>query len=295
MNEDVTVIYHANCYDGVTAAWVAHKKFGPGAQYVAMNYSDEPPNIKDRRVFMVDFCLKRKQMIQMFEDSEKLVVLDHHATAVKELEGLSEEYDLDEIVFDMNRSGAGIAWDYFFPDKSRPDLVNYVEDRDLWRFVLQYSREVNAYIQSYDIDLATWVDVFRTGCFSLDVDHLVISSGKALLRQQSKLVKSICEHARLKSFPIPYHLTSKTVDVWGQYNLGSNSGVYVETSILMSEVCEQLLNTYLHAPFAWYSFKRKDGKTQYGLRSRADSDVDVSEIAKLYGGGGHKHAAGFEL
>ncbi len=290
MNEDVTVIYHANCYDGVTAAWVAHKKFGPGAQYVAMNYSDQPPDVRGRRVFMIDFSLKRNAMKELILYSHSTVVLDHHASAEKELYGILEEiqaigqrHPSDEIVFDMNRSGAGIAWDYFFPDVTRPDLVTYVEDRDLWRFKLHASREVNAYVQSFDINLATWIAEFPVGNFHSE--HTII--GEALLRQQSKLVREITANARMVELPEGRILPAKTP---------IPAGIFVKTGVLFSEVCEQMLKDRPEAPFAWYSMWRaKDGKTQFGLRSRAGSDVDVSEIAKLYGGGGHKHAAGFEL
>ena len=42
-------------------------------------------------------------------------------------------------------------------------------------------------------------------------------------------------------------------------------------------------------------FRHRDGNYIYSLRSRADSGIDVSAIAKKYGGGGHKNAAGFKL
>lgn len=279
------VIYRNNCYDGVTAAWVAFKKFGfEGVRYIPFNYSDQPPNVKGEDVYIIDFSFKREIMKQLAYDANNLVCLDHHKTAEAALAGLSREVILDcgkdiEIEFDMNRSGAGMAWDYFFPYETRPDLVNYVEDSDLWRFKLSSSKQVNAFIQSWDIDLATWVSevgprLGETGTVS-DLAS-IIREGESLLRIENKYVKSICANARLKRISDAY------------------IGPYVETSILMSEVCDYLIKNYPgNYPFAFYSFKRKDGKIQYGLRSR--SDFDVSVIAKQFGGGGHKNAAGFEL
>lgn len=46
-------------------------------------------------------------------------------------------------------------------------------------------------------------------------------------------------------------------------------------------------------PVALGWWQRFDGKFQFSLRSRGD--IDVSEIAKKFGGGGHKNAAGFQL
>lgn len=269
------VIYHGNCYDGVTAAWVCYQKFRDNAEYLPLNYSDSPPDVKGKNVYIVDFSFKRDIIEKMNEDAEFLLILDHHKTAQKELEGLGYA------IFDMERSGAGIAWDHFFGTHhpqidDRIALVRYIEDRDLWRFNHPYSKEINAWIQSFDINLETWIKEVAPQAEVMDNISLepIVEQGKSLLRQQDKLVKSICYNAKLKK-------------------LGKYIGPYVQTSILMSEVCDKLLKDFPEYPFSFYSFERKDGKFQYGLRSR--SDFDVSVIAKEYGGGGHKQAAGFEI
>lgn len=287
----LTIIYHNNCYDGVTAAWVCMKRFQaerPNLRAIPRNYSDPiPEDIDGDDVVVVDFSWPLAQMKDLYIRSNSLIVLDHHKTAQENLEKLPEiagegppEVSKLYIVFDMNRSGAGIAWDYFFSKDSRPDLVNYVEDRDLWRYALPHSREYNAYIQSFDIGLETWFSQFNEG--ELDVEDREV--GRALLRQQSKLVKQIAYNAYPATLP----------DIWICGSIPP-AGIYVQTSILMSEVCEQMLVDHPESHFAFYSFTRKDGKTQYGLRSRAGSSIDVSDIAKLYGGGGHPNAAGFEI
>lgn len=51
--------------------------------------------------------------------------------------------------FDMNRSGSQMAWDYFFPDFARPAMIDYIADRDLWRFKLPGSREIAAVLFSH--------------------------------------------------------------------------------------------------------------------------------------------------
>lgn len=269
------VIYHNNCYDGVTAAWVAYKALDPAfegevsdVEYVPCNYSDSPPDVEGKEVYIIDFSFKRPILEEMKAKAKSLVILDHHKTAEEALK------DFPGAIFDMNRSGAGIAWDYFFPNSPRPDLVNYVEDRDLWKFKLPNSKEVNAFIQSWDINLSTWISKVGPAFRKRNLEE-IISEGESLLRIENKYVKQICANAKLKK--IREHI-----------------GPYVQTSVLMSEVCDYLIKNYPgNYPFAFYSFERKDGKIQYGLRSR--SDFDVSVIAKSFGGGGHKQAAGFEL
>jgi len=294
-----TVIYHNNCYDGVTAAWVMYKYLTatgkinePAAKFKGCNYSDAPPwdLIDDANVYIVDFSWPRPIMEEIYRRSKSLIILDHHKTAQEALVGFEDwcRYQSDKVsnvtvIFDMNRSGAGLAWDYFMTNDARPPLVDYVEDRDLWKYALPSSREFNAYIQSFDIDLEVWIDSFGNG----NLNHTNLETGIALLRQQSKLVRQIAEHARMSVLP---SVKENNYEPWYK-----EMGIYVHTTVLMSEVCEQMLANNPEANYAWYDFQRKDGKIQVGLRSRAGSDVDVSAIAKLYGGGGHKHAAGFEL
>ena len=271
------VIYHGNCYDGVTAAYVCWLMFKDNAEYIPFNYSDSAPDVTGLDVVIVDFSFKRGVILKMKEQANSLLILDHHKTAEAELQGL------DYAIFDMNRSGAGLTWDYYFgdqlisqPSQNRPILVDYIEDRDLWRFQRKNSKEVNALFQSYDIELKTWIEEVS----KLDERPFeqLVSEGTAILRKQNSLVKAICANAELRNLPQPDgHI---------------NAGPYVQTSVLMSEVCDEMIKNF-DSNFSWYSFRRKDGKIQYGLRSRGD--FDVSAIAKRFGGGGHKNAAGFEL
>lgn len=273
---DTLVIYHGNCYDGICAAWVCYKALDEGKNsevtYIPLNYSDSPPNVKGEDVVIVDFSFKRSAMIKMNLEARSLIVLDHHKTAEEELKGL------DFVKFDMNRSGAGLAWDWFFPSVTRPRIVNYIEDRDLWRFQLPDSREINAWIQSFEIDLNIFANNVAPAVngYSPEIEM----AGRFLIMQQQSYTKAICKNARLKEIITPDSRVYK--------------GPYVQTSILMSEVCDYLVKNFPgNYPFAFYSFERSDGKFQYGMRSR--SDFDVSEIARAFGGGGHKNAAGFEL
>lgn len=273
MDRKRLVIYHGNCYDGVTAAYVCWLMYKDQAEYLPLNYSDSPPDVTGFDVVIVDFSFKRDIILKMKEQANSLLILDHHKTAQKELE------NLDYAIFNMERSGAGLAWDYYFGDQpvawtsqNRPILVDYIEDRDLWRFKKINSKEVNALFQSYDIDLQVWINEVSK-LEERPFDQLV-KEGQAILRKQNSLVKAICANAKLRTF-------------------GKYIGPYVQTSILMSEVCDQMIKDFPDYPFSFYSFERKDGKIQYGLRSRGDFDVSV--IAKEYGGGGHKNAAGFEV
>jgi len=271
--KDRLVLYHGNCYDGVTAAAICYQKFGDfETKYMPMLYGEPVPDVDGMNVLMVDFCFKAPQMQEIISRSKSLTLLDHHKTAEAELAFIESRPGIDLILFDMERSGAGLAWDFLYPKRSRPIVVDYVEDRDLWRFCLPGSKNINAWIQSWDINLDTWI----TKVMPRANDPKIEFEGSNLLRLEEKYVRQIADTAYWRKIP--------GTDIVAPY---------VYTPILMSEVCHELLQRYLQTNIVFYSFRRASGRVQYGLRSTGDTDVSI--IAKMNGGGGHRNAAGFEL
>jgi uncharacterized protein len=266
---DATVLYHANCYDGFGAAWAVRKALGPDAQYLPVKYGEAPPDGLDRRfVVLVDFSYPRDVLLALAERVGALSIYDHHKTAAADLANCQHP-NIDMVVFDMERSGAGIAWDSFHPVTSRPKLIDYVEDRDLWRFRLPSSRAVHAWLKSYPFNFSTWE------ALALDLETRldgVVLQGESILRFQSQQVEIMADN------------------VWWQ-EIGGHRVPVTNATVDFSEVGEALCLRYPEAPFAAYYLDRADGKRQWGLRSRGGFDCSV--VAKQYGGGGHPGAAGY--
>ena len=259
------VLYHASCYDGFGAAWAAWKKFGDNAEYVAVRYGKPMPELLDGSdVFIVDFSYPRQELLTLKGRMNSLVVLDHHKTAQQDLAGL------DFAIFDMNKSGAVLAWEYFHPGQPVPRLLEYVQDRDLWRWKLAQSREVSAALQSYKMDFELWEELSWRAMVS---SRRIADEGEAILRWQQQKIEEAISHA-----------------VW--MKIGGHQVPVVNATQLMSEICNRLCEAYPDAAFAAYYFDDKDGNRQWGLRSIGE--FDVSSIAKQYGGGGHRNAAGFQ-
>lgn len=285
---DTICIYHGKCADGFTAAWAVYKALGPDVEYYAATYGEEPPDVKGKHVIMVDFSYKRPVLEKISAQAQTLVVLDHHKTAADDLKGFpppGSSYDQQSLLdyhwasggfhpifstFDMERSGAGIAWDYFHPGKPRPLLVDYVEDRDLWRFNLPHSRAVNAFIFSRDYTWKEW------NLVSSDIDIYiarVVHAGEAIERKHHKDVKELVEVCRRR-------MVIADTEVWGAsipYTMTSDAG-------------NLMAQGELFAACYWDTPKGR----VFSLRSTPDG-TDVSEIAKAYGGGGHRNAAGFTV
>lgn len=150
------VIYHDPCLDGFTAAWAAWLRW-PAATFIGSNYGQPAPDVSGKNVLIVDFSYKASALEELRQSAASIVILDHHKTARDDLAPFAfrpnepELFTLREVteaihflrcngitpicaLFDMDRSGAGMAWDFCFPNQPMPWLVRLVQDRDLWRF-----------------------------------------------------------------------------------------------------------------------------------------------------------------
>lgn len=262
------VIYHADCADGLTAAWVL-KNSGTyrDSLFLAANYGDVPPNVTNAKVLIVDFSYPKDVLLEMTKAAHDIVLLDHHKTAQADLEELRHSAPMNlRIWFNMAKSGAGLAWEWIHPGAQRPWLVDYVEDRDLWRWALPHSKEINAWIGTQPRTFEAWDRL--DACDVLTVRE----RGESVLAFQEHFAREMKPRARMIGFE------------------GYLVPVVNMAPILASETLNELNVGELFA-IGW--FQRPDGKFQFSLRSRGD--FDVSALAKKYGGGGHKNAAGFAL
>lgn len=270
------VIYHGNCADGFSAAWCFWRKYGEGADYVAGVYQQAPPDVTGRDVYMVDFSYKRSVVEEMLKIANSVCLIDHHKTAIEDLQPLfmqdswtGEPKQLAYFV-DMNRSGATLAWDYLFPGEDRPLLLGHIEDRDLWRFKLPNTREIQANVFSYEYTFEQWDRLM-----SADQAELLkmTVAGAAIERKHHKDIAELMTVCKRRM-------------VIGGHDVPVASLPYT----LVSDAAGIMAMGELFAACYWDT---ADGRI-FGLRS-TDDGIDVSDIAKQYGGGGHAKAAGFRV
>ncbi len=266
----IQVWYHANCYDGFGAAWAAYKKLGTeGVTYTAVKYSEPLPEYsKEDTIYMLDFSTKKKQMLEIKANCKELIVLDHHITAKEDCSSL------DFCTFDMNRSGAMITWDYFHPDSvDVPKMITMIQDRDLWKFHIEGTKEFHAYLCTQKMDFGVW-DVIHNGVEGVWLDWLGL--GKVLLEVKQAEVDKIVEKA------------------WLEVRDG-NLVATVNATAHWSEIGNDLCKKYPEAKFSAV-FTIYEDHIAWSLRSDKDGkNFDVSAIAVKKGGGGHRNAAGFRV
>lgn len=271
----VLVIYHGGgCRDGFCAAWLLKQQF-PNAEFVAANYGDAPPAVEGRHVYVVDFSYPRAVMLNLIHAARgNVTVLDHHKTAAADLDNLIYACDRDkldrlpDVRFDMTKSGARLVYEWLHPDWPLGGwnswLVKYTEDRDLWRHVLPHTREINAALRSYPLDFDIW-----NALANKPLDHMAME-GAGILRAEQQLVEQHVRHA-------------VAAVMFGHPILCVNA------TVLQSEIGQVLA---VDRAFSATYFDNDAGKRIWSLRS-SPAGVDVSELAKSMGGGGHKNAAGF--
>lgn len=261
--ENPVVLYHAHCADGFCAAWLIHRQ-NLGATFIAINYGEPVPEVcKGRDVLVVDFSFSRSVLGDLVDMAKNVVVLDHHKTAEAELKDL--DWPRLGIRFDMEKSGARLTLEYIRPQGIKNWLVDFTEDRDLWRWKIPRSQAVNAAIGSYMKDFDVWDKMYAVGWCDL------VAPGEAILRDQAQKVASGVRASWMISlcgYKVPCVNATASIS---------------ETVGAMSE----------GQPFAVGFFENATHRI-YSLRS-TESGVDVSEIAAKFGGGGHKHAAGFKI
>lgn len=294
-------IYHGACDDGFAAAWCVRRAMGDGAvDFHPGVYGVAPPDVLDRDVILVDFSYKRPVLEALASRANSVLILDHHKTAQKDLAFLQpphrrpppafdrwrleawrydsgghqdgDRYDGDRLgrvaaLFDMERSGAAMAWDYFVGGE-RPPFIEYVQDRDLWLKKLPRGDEFTIALRSYPQDFAVWDGLVE------NMSNL-FEEGVAIQRYYR------CRVEEIKKTAYRSWICSHPVMV-------ANAPYFAA-----SEVAGELAEAEPDAAFGACYFEVRRGVYQYSLRSRGE--MDVSEIARQFGGGGHKNAAGFTV
>ena len=284
------VFYHSKCYDGTMAAAAAKLGLRAGAVYYAITYQKATAeeffkkggpyeyvkrNGGNLTMYFVDFSPKIEVIAGLRAYGHDVVILDHHKSSQEDLAALKEEEGLGlEIHFDMTKSGARLAWEYFHPHTPVPRLVEYVEDRDLWRWSLPSTKEAIAWLgvsattndpDSYIAALQEFHESFAEN----------IRAGVYIIKEQNVRIKEMAERFRYLEIE------------------GFGRGAIVNAPVYPSEVAEYVYENN-EVPFVIVYAITADCKVSLSFRSKAGAEhsIDVTTLARVFGGGGHRNASG---
>lgn len=282
----IYIISHADS-DGRFAAYCAYMALkSQPVEFHEVQYGNKPFPVyidnltKEDSVFILDFSYKKEILEKVNEKVGKLVVLDHHKSAKEELEGLPYAH------FDMSKSGALLAWEYFNPGMPAPRVCELVNDRDLWTKKWIESNYLESWIRfkGVRLDWSIWDNLTHNTKYLDDV----LAQGKVVYEVEESMIKKVFHSRR-------HHIGVTTKD-----DVACKFVLYNCPGIMHSEVAEAYYNNMdVDMTIGWRIID--DGKSVlFNLRSpgRVDVSLVAITIGKMPGGidgGGHAAAAGAKM
>lgn len=266
--KDKWVLYHAECMDGYGAAWAAWKALGESACYKAVRHNEPLPRLPNNiDLYIVDFCYPIDVLIDTAERVEKIVVLDHHISAQKDYEAYCSHSSIPsnlEFNFVQEHSGCIISWNYFQGNKEAPKILRHIEDHDLWRHKLPKTEAIS---KALFLRLPT-----NFAAFEKIKLHTLEREGAVLLKQHQLNVRRL-------------------VNTRHKVKLNNIEGLAVNAPGMFSSDLGHALSKLSGTYGLTYNWHGEHQHYECGLRSIGE--FDVSELAKVFGGGGHRNASGF--
>jgi len=268
------VLYHGrSCPDGFAAALAARLYYGDAVECLGLDHGDiktvdDLPPLQGRAVYILDFSFDAPILKDIEQRAAKLVLLDHHKSAAEKLTGFACRCGV--VHFDMGKSGARLAWEFFHPDATLLDLVKYVEDRDIWAWKYPESAAFLAALDMEPFDFVRWAQI---AAFTRSELEAFMARGQAMDEKFAKLAADLAEGAQ----PVAFN---------GQQGLMVNApGVFHS---LVGDLLSRKSGTFA---LMWNA--GKGGVIKVGLRSQRG--FDCIPLAESMGGGGHPQACGFKL
>lgn len=260
--------YHKIDLDGKCSAAIVKRKY-PDCELIGVDYPDSPDfeSIrKKERIFVVDFSFAPFEMDKIYSTAF-LTWIDHHKSALnaaclgkyKDCAGKRE----------IGKAGCELTWEYLFPDEPTPEGVRLLGRYDVWDHEDEDVLPFQYAMRVINVDPARgdWDKFFDADTRFDDM----IAVGAHILQYEFK--RNVA-YAQQMAFKVEF----EGHKAWAINKALSNSKIF-ETF----ESQERPL---------WILFSYKAGVWKYSLRTN-DPVLDVSLIAKKYGGGGHAGAAGF--
>lgn len=267
------ILYHGNnCPDGFGAALAAWLFYGARAEYLGLDHGDvrslaDLPPLQGRAVYVLDFSFPPDVLRAIDERAARLVLLDHHKSAAEKLTGFACRCGV--LHFDMNKSGARLAWEFFHPQQPLPALLRYVEDRDIWKWEFAESAGFLAALDMEAQDFARWQAIAAFGPQEL---ARFIERGAAMDEKYRKLAADIARDA----LPLVFNgVAGLMVNAPGMFH--------------------SLVGDMLSAKSGSFALMWSAGAKGIKVGLRAQRNFDCIALAESMGGGGHAQACGFRM
>ena len=273
----VKCFYHSSDFDGHCSGAIV-KLYHPNAKMYPINYDDIFPwdeIEKDDIIYMVDFGLQPfSDMIKLNKMCDMLIWIDHHKTAIDNMKESGEKF------YGIQRNGIGacaLVWEYFKTKNKIPYCVELLAEYDVWNHsnphTLSFQYGLRTFKDTHPIDenMYLWKKVFKSTYEFID-DTCDI--GNIILDYEKQINKKVCEIQAFETYLQDYFAIA--------INRGISSSKMFD-SVWNNEKYDLMISFYISNKNEWFVslYTDKEG-------------VNVGEITKSFGGGGHIRAAGFQ-
>ncbi len=303
------VFYHGpGCTDGISAAWCAKRYadiVGKEVKLISCRPNQESfddfdlselnqysmPLLYDSaeskaRILIFDTVPGIEFLKKLDDLNIYIEIHDHHKSNLDNIKQL-EKFENIYCNFDMNMSGAGLAWKRFFPYKP-PHIIQYVQDRDLWTNKLEYCNEITAIIYNQPISVDTiqkYFDLWGYNDFNQEFYNSV-KEGKIILESQQTQIDQIKQKATI--YDLFYHNIELCESTHERVSI-------VNSCNYQSDVGNQLLEDQVDYSIIWYmKYSKTEGHFMAHLSFRGNNKIDLGKVAKRFNpdAGGHFNSAG---
>jgi hypothetical protein len=260
------ILYHGNCPDGFGGAYAAWKKFGDSVEYIALHRDTAiPTGLAGNDLIFVDFCYEKPIMDTLIHEAASVVVLDHHEGNEDVVRAMPTN------VYDENRSGASIAWNYFHPDTPLPYFLKLVEQVDLYRPISDDDRALMRYAYAQPWTFTGWDDLTRRTEDASERSQMV-ERGRAYAEYFNLIVEQLAKNATPVSFE------------------GYTCYLVEAPRMFTTDLGKRLADD--EHPFTLIAHARADS---IRVSMRGNGKVDLTKVAQKYSGNGHPDSAAFSI
>lgn len=273
MNQTTTLCIYHNDLDGRASAAIVRRKLNHNILCIGMSYGDATPWDKIEevdRVVMVDFSLSKEDMDRLHQEKE-FVWIDHHQSALDKFGHHALDWDGAR---DTSQAACVLTWRYYYPQKEVPQAIILIGDRDIWRWEEKHTGPFNEGIRQRDThpeNDSLWDPLLE------DDEQLVrniIQEGEVLLESRLREIK---RDVRSYGFELIFE---------GHRTLAINQRGNGDIGAYIRELGYEIAYCYVDNLI--------EGELRTFVSLYAD-EVDVSQIARSFGGGGHPGASGFHF
>lgn len=269
------VYYHKSCTDGAMAAAVAllyASTQGKKIDVRPFGYQDDVtclPDMSSEGVLFVDVALTKDKLDVIKTKAKRLIVLDHHESAMTELNGTSG------VFFETVKSGCVMAWEYFLPEWPIPKMLLYVQQRDLWAMD-ETAKAFVAYFYSLPIDPFDYAAFLTQSPFLMNawIDNCIEQGRKKLVQQDKAIQKLVAQAKVARCKPFPQFRVS--IVQCNDFSIVSDLGAKLSEPTGIAVIWSRDLQN-----------------NKYKASLRSTHPAESLPLAKLFGGGGHVHASSF--